>query len=133
MNEDKLIPEYADYLFRTKSVRKQIRGSASGTKVKHTSPEKIYEVEVDIPDVHAQSKIAGLLSTIDKKIGINADMISDFENLASFLYDYWFVQFDFPNEQNRPYKSSGGRMVWNEVLHREHSTIKKHFLRLDVC
>lgn len=114
--EDLLIPEYADYLMRTKSVRKQIRGSASGTKVKHTSPEKIYDVEVDIPDVKIQRKIAEVLRSIEGKINNNISIIQDYSAISSMLYDYWFLQYDFPNEQGKPYKTSGGAMQWNEEL-----------------
>lgn len=62
---------FAYYLFMTKSVREQLERSSSGTKVKHTSPEKIYDVEVEIPDVISQQKIANLLWSIDEKIANN--------------------------------------------------------------
>ena len=114
-----LIPEYADYLFRTKSVREQIRNSASGTKVKHTSPEKIYDVEVDLPPIETQRKIANLLSSIDEKRNLNDSILLNIEGLAKELYNYWFVQFDFPNKNGKPYKLSGGKMIWNEKLNRD--------------
>ena len=62
---------FAYYLFMTKSVREQLERSSSGTKVKHTSPEKIYDVEVEIPNVISQQKIANLLWSIDEKIANN--------------------------------------------------------------
>ena len=66
-----------------------------------------------------QSSIAASISTIDKKRSLNRQINDNLEAMAKQLYDYWFVQFDFPNEEGKPYKSSGGAMVWNEKLKRE--------------
>ena len=66
-----------------------------------------------------QSSIAASISTIDKKRSLNRQINDNLEAMAKQLYDYWFVQFDFPNEDGKPYKSSGGVMVWNEKLKRE--------------
>ena len=111
--------DFAYYLFMTQSVRQQISRSASGTKVKHTSPEKIYDVQVDIPKIQTQKNIAIFLSLLDKKIQINNQINQELEAMAKTLYDYWFVQFDFPDQNGKPYKSSGGKMVYNSELKRE--------------
>lgn len=111
--------DFAYYLFMTQSVRQQISRSASGTKVKHTSPEKIYDVQVDIPKIQTQKNIAIFLSLLDKKIQINNQINQELEAMAKTLYDYWFVQFDFPDQNGKPYKSSGGKMVYNPELKRE--------------
>jgi type I restriction enzyme S subunit len=66
-----------------------------------------------------QQKIASVLSTLDSKIELNNRINAELEAMAKTLYDYWFVQFDFPNEQGKPYKTSGGKMVWNDKLKRE--------------
>lgn len=66
-----------------------------------------------------EEEIATLLSDIDAKIDNNNAICADLEGMAKLLYDYWFVQFDFPDENGKPYKSSGGKMVWNEDLKRE--------------
>ncbi len=66
-----------------------------------------------------QKKIARILSDLDAKIELNDKINQELEAMAKTLYDYWFVQFDFPNEQGKPYKSSGGKMVYNEDLKRE--------------
>jgi len=66
-----------------------------------------------------QQKIATVLSTLDYKIEINNRINTELETIAKTIYDYWFVQFDFPNEHGEPYKTSGGKMVWNEELKRE--------------
>ena len=70
-------------------------------------------------DVDIQTRIATVLSNIDRKITLNRAINQNLEAMAKQLYDYWFVQFDFPDENRRPYKSSGGKMVWNDKLKRE--------------
>ena len=64
-------------------------------------------------------KIATVLSALDDKIALNRQMNAKLEQMAKRLYEHWFVQFDFPNADGKPYKSSGGKMVWNEELKRE--------------
>ena len=70
-------------------------------------------------DIDCQKRIAAILSKIDRKIELNCAINQNLEAMAKQLYDYWFVQFDFPNEDGKPYKSSGSAMVWNEELKRE--------------
>ena len=67
----------------------------------------------------SQLRIAGILGSLDEKIELNRKKIAELEALAKTVYDYWFVQFDFPDENGKPYKSSGGKMVRNEQLKRE--------------
>ena len=76
---------------------------------------------IPIKDVSesAQNKIVAVLQGLEKKIALNRRINQNLEAMAKQLYDYWFVQFDFPDENGRPYKSSGGKMVWNEKLKRE--------------
>ena len=70
-------------------------------------------------DIDCQKRIAAILSKIDRKIELNRAINQNLEAMAKQLYDYWFIQFDFPNEEGKPYKSSGGEMVWNKKLKRE--------------
>lgn len=70
-------------------------------------------------DINDQRKVVAVLSAIDRKIELNRQINDNLEAMARQLYDYWFVQFDFPNKEGKPYKSSGGAMVWNEKLKRE--------------
>lgn len=72
-----------------------------------------------IPPLNEQKRIAKVIFNIDRKIELNKAINDNLEAMAKQLYDYWFVQFDFPNEEGNPYKSSGGEMVWNEKLKRE--------------
>ena len=75
--------------------------------------------EVDIPEIELQNYIATILDSIKIKKEVNKAICADLEAMAKLVYDYWFVQFDFPDENGKPYKSSGGKMVWNEELKRE--------------
>ena len=72
-----------------------------------------------VSDIKEQERIAIKLESIDKKIALNTRMNAELEAMAKQLYDYWFVQFDFPDENGKPYKSSGGKMVYNPTLKRE--------------
>lgn len=83
------------------------------------SVETLLDVEIDVPEKDVQDDIACVLSTIDEKIENNNAICSNLEAMAKLLYDYWFVQFDFPDENGKPYKSSGGKMVWSDELKRE--------------
>ncbi|MDM1299853.1 restriction endonuclease subunit S [Empedobacter falsenii] len=74
---------------------------------------------VSVPKLSTQQKIASVLSSLDDKIELNNKINAELEAMAKTLYDYWFVQFEFPNEKEEPYKSSGGKMVYNDVLKRE--------------
>ena len=77
------------------------------------------EYAFPIPPISEQKRISSVISTLDKKIALNRQINQNLEAMAKQLYDYWFVQFDFPNEEGKPYKSSGGEMVWNEKLKRK--------------
>ncbi|MFU5371461.1 restriction endonuclease subunit S [Pseudomonas aeruginosa] len=107
------------YLFQTKSVREQIRLTSTGSKVKHTSPDRIYSVNAALPNVEEQKKIAAALAALDAKVDCNNRINAELEAMAKTLYDYWFVQFDFPDANGKPYKSSGGKMDYNASLKRE--------------
>ena len=91
----------------------------SGTGVPSMTFDSYYNLTVKLPSLEIQNKVAKSLSHIDKKISINRQINRNLEELAKQIYDYWFVQFDFPNEEGKPYKSSGGKMVYNELLKRE--------------
>lgn len=118
-DQKQLDRSFVYYLFQTKSVREQIRLTSTGSKVKHTSPERIYAVTAPLPKVEVQQKIAAVLSALDAKIDCNNRINAELEAMAKTLYDYWFVQFDFPDTNGKPYKSSGGKMVYNATVKRE--------------
>ena len=118
-NESLLDKDFAFYLISSACVKQQLSAAAQQTKIRHTSPDKIKECTVWIPSLDVQKRIGRILTDIDNKIAINRQINDNLEAMAKQLYDYWFVQFDFPNEEGKPYKSSGGAMVWSEKLKRE--------------
>ena len=91
----------------------------SGTGVPSMTFDSYYGIKVLLPEIEEQKRIASVLQKLDTKIKLNCQINDNLEAVAKQLYDYWFVQFDFPNEEGKPYKSSGGAMVWNEKLKRE--------------
>lgn len=117
--EDLLDKDFAFYLISSTLVKQQLSAAAQQTKIRHTSPDKIKDCTVWIPELAKQKRIGKLLRSLDRKIELNRAINQNLEAMAKQLYDYWFVQFDFPNEEGKPYKSSGGKMVWNEMLKRE--------------
>ena len=117
--EELLDKKFAYYLISSNMVKQQLSAAAQQTKIRHTSPDKIKDCTVWLPSLAEQKQIGQLLSYIDHKIALNRSINHNLEAMAKQLYDYWFVQFDFPDENGKPYKSSGGKMVWNEKLKRE--------------
>jgi type I restriction enzyme S subunit len=117
--EDLLDKNFAFYLISSALVKQQLNAAAQQTKIRHTSPNRIKDCTIWIPELTEQKHIGKLLCSLDHKIELNRAINQNLEAMAKQLYDYWFVQFDFPNEEGKPYKSSGGAMVWNEKLKRE--------------
>lgn len=109
---------YLHYLLATNLVKDQLEYRASGTRQRNISPDDVYDVEVFLPDIVTQRKIGKCLYDIEKKVNLNNAINDNLEQQAKLLYDYWFTQFDFPDENGEPYRSSGGKMVWNEQLKR---------------
>lgn len=91
--------------------------STSGSH-KRIDVDLFLDMEIDLPALDFQRKV-GKLVNLNDKISLNTRINAELEAMAKQLYDYWFVQFDFPDENGRPYKSSGGKMVYNEKLKRE--------------
>ena len=120
-------PRFVYYsLFRDDFFIHAMKGS-KGTKMPRGDKNHIMEFEIPDFDITNQKKIASVLSSLDSKIELNNRINAELDAMAKTLYDYWFVQFDFtfdfaqgkPDKNGKPYKSSGGKMVWNEELKRE--------------
>ena len=115
-------PKKADYkyvYYFLKTQYNQLRNLSSGVR-KNLNSNDIKEFEIRLPDsLITQEKIASTLYSLDSKIELNNRINAELEAMAKTLYDYWFVQFDFPDQNGKPYKASGGKMVWNEELKRE--------------
>ena len=112
--------KYLNAFMHTRYIQKYFENNASGSGQRYTlSNDTISNIPVLLPSIEVQHIIGKLLADLDRKIELNKQINDNLEAMAKQLYDYWFVQFDFPNEEGKPYKSSGGAMVWNEKLKRE--------------
>lgn len=115
LNKEKAIPYYLYYYLRLLD----LSNLNSGTGVPSMTFNSYYQIKVKLPNLSTQQKIASILSALDNKIELNHQINATLEEMAKTIYDYWFVQFDFPNKEGKPYKSSGGKMVYNKKLKRE--------------
>ena len=112
--------KYLNAFMHTRYIQKYFENNASGSGQRYTlSNDTISNIPVLLPSIEEQHIIGKLLADLDRKIELNKQINDNLEAMAKQLYDYWFVQFDFPNEEGKPYKSSGGAMVWNEKMKRE--------------
>ena len=94
--------------------------TTNGNTIKRLYNDNLRDTTIpNVPSIQQQNKITDILGTLDKKIQINNQINQELETMAKTLYDYWFVQFDFPDQNGKPYKSSGGKMVYNQELKRE--------------
>jgi len=119
-NPEKLNGMYLNALLHTDYARKYFANNASGSGQRYAlSVDALNDFPVPLIPLEEQIRIGNIFSSIDQKIALNRAINDNLEEMAKQLYDYWFVQFDFPNEEGKPYKSSGGKMVWNEKLKRE--------------
>lgn len=113
-------PEFLYYFAISPDFRKRAIECMEGTSGRQRVNENTLKtLELPIPEPQTQQSIAAVLSALDKKIALNKQINARLEEMAKTLYDYWFVQFDFPDANGKPYKSSGGEMVFDETLKRE--------------
>lgn len=105
-----------DYLYYD---LKQNRKTGTGSGQPQITVPDISSKTIALPPISVQKKVAEVLSILDKKIELNNGINAELEAMAKTLYDYWFVQFDFPDTNGKPYKTSGGKMVYNPTLKRE--------------
>lgn len=109
-----------DYIFYAlKLILTNFTKNAQGSTTKFLTKQILDSFSIKLPSQELQQKIANLLSSLDKKIELNNKINEELEQMAKLLFDYWFVQFDFPDENGKPYKSSGGKMTYNPLLKRE--------------
>ena len=121
VNEDVVDYQYCYYLLISDEITNYLCGQNSNTSGSHKriDPQNFLNIDIHLPKMPIQKTIGKTLSDIDSKIELNKRINDNLEAMAKQLYDYWFVQFDFPNEEGKPYKSNGGAMVYNEKLKRE--------------
>ena len=119
IDEEKANVDYLYYFYSQKQMNKYINKLSSQSSQPNLNLELLGNLPLKLLSLNEQNKIAEVLSSIDSKIETNNRINAELESMAKTIYDYWFTQFDFPDENGKPYKSSGGKMVWNEELKRE--------------
>jgi type I restriction enzyme S subunit len=131
VNEDVISNLYLKYYLQSSTGQNEIQNNTSGSTVFGISAKMFDQITIRYPRIQTQQKIANILSTLDAKIELNNKINAELEAMAKLVYDYWFVQFDFPASaadaasagkpalEGKPYKSSGGKMEYNEELKRE--------------
>lgn len=119
-DERKLNGKYLNAFMHSSYIQKYFENNASGSGQRYTlSNDTVNSIPILLPTIKEQEKIGNLFSFIDRKIALNKKMNQKLEAMAKRLYDYWFVQYDFPDKNGHPYKTSGGPMTYNTTLKRE--------------
>ena len=116
-NQEICLTEYLYYYLKQNI--KAVESLGSGTTFKEVDKASLEDMNIELPSIAEQHAVSSVLSVLDDAIDNNNSICADLEAAAKLLYDYWFVQFDFPDENGKPYKSSGGKMVWSDELKRE--------------
>ena len=111
--------DYLYYFLKSDLFQKTIKYNNIGAVQKALTIDFLKTVKITLPSLDNQRKLVSVLKSIGKKLKINNQINQELEAMAKTLYDYWFVQFDFPDQNGKPYKSSGGKMVYNPELKRE--------------
>ena len=111
--------DYLYYFLKSDLFQKTIKYNNIGAVQKALTIDFLKTVKITLPSLDNQRKLISVLKSIDKKLKINNQINQELEAMAKTLYDYWFVQFDFPDQNGKPFKSSGGKMVYNPELKRE--------------
>ncbi len=118
-DETKINYKYLFAVLRSSEIQKTIENNHVGLVIPHFRKQDLPSLMIPMRSPKEQEAIGNLYITLSEKIELNQRINAELESMAKTLYDYWFVQFDFPNEKGKPYKSAGGKMVWNDVLKRE--------------
>lgn len=117
--KDRLESYYLMYLLKHLNKLNVFNKISAGSTVFSVPMRSLEDLIIQIYKLPEQIKISNVLKVLDFKIELNNRINKELEAMAKTLHDYWFVQFDFPDANGKTYKSSGGKMVWNEELKRE--------------
>ncbi len=115
LNISKVIPEYFRYTLLSSQYKNWIKGNVTGSTRSNINVEGFGKFTFKLPEISEQKRIADILTALDDKIELNNQMNQTLEEIASLLYKRWFVDFEFPDDKGKPYKSSGGEMVDSEL------------------
>ncbi|MEK4495505.1 restriction endonuclease subunit S [Ureibacillus sp. FSL W8-0352] len=115
-NTTKVLPEFLYYFFSSSKGYNSIVSRSSGSvQVNIAKRDVIEEIEIEVPNLNIQRKIVNILKVLDSKVELNKKINNTLEQIAQSLFKHWFVDFEFPNENGKPYKSSGGKFVESEL------------------
>lgn len=119
IDQSKINPKYLHYFTNSSYYKQWVKNLSNGSTRGNINAQTFADCDIIYPSRQQQDILVNTLSAIDEKISLNTRMNAELEAMAKQLYEYWFVQFDFPDENGKPYKSSGGEMVYNSTLKRE--------------
>ncbi len=119
LDNKKIYDNYFLYLFRLHIVNMIVGRKGDSTIPNFPPLTVIKKLKLSLPSLNIQEKVGGLLRSLDDKIELNNHINTELETMAKTLYDYWFVQFDFPDANGKPYKTAGGKMAYNATLNRD--------------
>lgn len=111
-------PEFISFFLNREETRKWLVTHAVGTNMPNLNTDILSDVPIAYPLLEEQRRIVQVLNSLDEKIALNSAVNDNLEQQLMLLYDYWFTQFDFPDNDGNPYRTSGGKMVWNDTLKR---------------
>lgn len=111
-------PEFISFFLNREETRKWLVTHAVGTNMPNLNTDILSDVPIAYPLLEEQRRIVQVLNSFDEKIALNSAVNDNLEQQLMLLYDYWFTQFDFPDNDGNPYQTSGGKMVWNDTLKR---------------
>jgi len=119
ITNESIYPIFLSFFLNRPETKKWLVQQAVGSNMPNLNTEILKRVPITYPNKEEQFHIVKILDKIEQKIMLNNSINSELESTTKLLYDYWFVQFDFPNAEGKPYRASGGEMVYNEHMKRE--------------
>lgn len=119
VDSEKIYYKYLFAILRSSYIQEKIKNYHVGIAIPHFKKSDMDSLIIPVPEMTIQKKIGDMYCDLSEKIETNSKINAELEALEKTIYDYWFLQFDFPDENGKPYKSSGGKMVWCEELKRE--------------
>ncbi len=119
LDNQKVNPKYLKYYTISNEYKQWVKNLSVGSTRGNINAQTFASCPITLPERLQQDLLVSVLSSLDDKIELNNRINAELEAMAKTIYDYWFVQFDFPDKNGKPYKSSAGKMVWNEELKRE--------------
>ncbi len=119
LDSNKVNPKYLKYFTLSKEYKNWVKNLSLGSTRGNINAQTFANCPISLPRREQQNLLVNTLSSLDAKIELNKQINAELEKMAETIYDYWFVQFDFPDKNGKPYKSSGGEMIYNEILKRK--------------